>query len=44
MPTPEAAGFAGFGDLITIAAGMPSGVAGTTDPLRIARLPGGEPA
>jgi pyruvate kinase len=35
-------GYAGPGDLIAIAAGMPFGVAGTTtNLLRIARLPGG---
>ena len=36
-----AAGFAGPGELIAIAAGLPFGVAGTTNLLRIARLPGG---
>ena len=33
-------GLAGPGDLIAIAAGMPFGVAGTTNLLRIARVPG----
>ena len=36
-----AAGFAAPGELIAIAAGLPFGVAGTTNLLRIARLPGG---
>jgi pyruvate kinase len=31
-------GLAGPGDIIVIAAGMPLGVAGTTNPLRIERL------
>ena len=31
-------GLAGPGDIIAIAAGMPFGVAGTTNPLRIERL------
>ena len=35
-----AAGLAGPDDLIAIAAGMPFGVAGTTNLLRIARMPG----
>ena len=43
MPAPIAAreGFAKPGDIIAITAGMPFGVAGTTNLLRIAQVPGG---
>jgi pyruvate kinase len=37
--TVAARGVAGAGDIIVIAAGMPFGVAGTTNLLRIERLP-----